>query len=447
MKRKEWFFILALVSTAIFAGLALDAFSLSKVKKDQPLKMELRPPTRLQDDVELLIPFAIDSLCRITDSSRSLDGFLEELDGLLAGKDTVIQIVHIGDSHVQAGFYPGQVMRMMHQAFGNAGRGWISPLKLAKINEPKDYFITSSKVNNWIAGRCIQIAPKSIWGLGGLGIQTASKTIDFTVSVIPKNGAGYGFNKVLLFRDDLALPMLPAEEDTSSVSTAWGMDTGLPHIAVDTFRMDTETQTLNLQSAAQIDLPPQFDPAILKTPNCYYGFSLMNGNSGILYHAIGQNGAMFKHFSSEPYLQQLALLQPSLIIITLGTNEAHTVVNLTGSLFELQVDRFVQLIRRYLPTTAILLTTPAENFKRTRKGFERNEKISLVAQVIKEYAQREGLACFDLYGMTGGANSCLKWQEAKLLGRDRVHFSVDGYYEQGKMLFKALVRAKLIISE
>lgn len=432
--------LFGLVVTAFLAASSFASFSLSK-EKDMPcVDITMQPRAELTDDVALLIPFAVDSLCQITDEHHSLDAFLEELEQLLAGKDTVIQIVHLGDSHVQAGFYTGQVMRLLHNAFGNAGRGWIAPLKLAKLNEPKDYFITSTKVKEWTVGRCIQREPKCIWGIGGLGIQAASKTVDFQVHIAPINGAGYEFNKILLYRDSQAIPLLAVEDDSVAVQTVWGMETGLPHIAVDTFWMATETNSLRLLSASQRDLPQETDPSILQTPNCYYGFSLMNGNPGILYHAIGQNGAMFKHYTNSEYLRQLSLLQPALLIITLGTNETVSIRNLTDSLFVADIDQFIQSVKEYLPATAILLTTPAENFRRTSKGYERNEKIALVANVIKDYAQQNGLACFDLYGMTGGINSCNKWQEAKLLGRDRVHFSVEGYYEQGKLLYKALVR-------
>ena len=440
--RTKWAIMFIVAVLAFVAGLTMKALPLSSV--DNRPVMEVRLLAELKDDVESHISFVIDSLCVITDTTRSLDTFLEELERLLAGQDTVIQIVHLGDSHVQAGFYTGQVMRLLHQAFGNAGRGWITPLKLAKINEPTDYFITSPKVKEWSIGRCIQSAPKCSWGLGGLGIQTTSKTVDFKVGVTPVNGAAYGFNTLLLYRDDRAIPMIPAGMDSVTVQTAWGSETGLPRIAVDTFRMDTETRDLHLQSISQPDLQQYFDPSILQTPNCYYGFSLLNGHPGILYHSIGQNGAMFKHFTNPEFVRQLALLQPSLLIITLGTNETVGIRNLTESLFISQVDPFIQLIKEYLPFTAILLTTPAENFRRTARGFERNVNISLVASAITEYAEREGLACFDLYGMTGGVNSCNKWQDAKLLGRDRIHYSVEGYHEQGKLLYKALVR--LVIS-
>ena len=83
------------------------------------------PRAPLTDDVRSSLSFIIDSLCRITDPAHSLDSFLEELHRLASGRDTTIQIVHLGDSHVQAGFYSGEAMRLLQRTFGNAGRGWI----------------------------------------------------------------------------------------------------------------------------------------------------------------------------------------------------------------------------------------------------------------------------------------------------------------------------------
>ena len=41
----------------------------------------------------------------------------------------VLTIV-FGDSHLQAGYNTGKIMRLMQHDFGNAGRGWISPFKI-----------------------------------------------------------------------------------------------------------------------------------------------------------------------------------------------------------------------------------------------------------------------------------------------------------------------------
>ena len=401
------------------------------------------PLAPLTDNMRSNLSFVVDSLCRITDPARSLDPFLEELNQLMAGKDTTIQIVHLGDSHVQAGFYSGEAMRLLQGAFGNAGRGWIAPYKLARDNEPTDYFITSSKVKNWAVGRCTRRTSDCAWGPGGIGIQTDVPGVDFTISIAPNNGAGYEFNQVILYRNEDALPMLPVGEG-EQVETVWAKAPYSPGVMVDTFKLPAKSGELQLYTASQGRLTPA---RLSSLRNCYYGFVLTNGQPGILYHSIGQNGAMFVNYTNKEYIRQLSLLDPSLLIVTLGTNETFG-ANFSTSEFLSQVDRFVRLVKAHLPFTALVLSTPAESFRsvRVRRGkrsYRRNENIDLAARAIKEYARREGIACFDLYGMTGGVNSCEHWLASDYLGYDRIHFNVAGYQEQGKLLYKALVRSEL----
>ena len=85
-----------------------------------------------------------DTLLFPSDSVQPLERFFSLLDSLKAGKDTVLTIVHLGDSHIQAGKYSGKVMRLLQDEFGNAGRGWIAPFKLSRTNEPDDYFINGN---------------------------------------------------------------------------------------------------------------------------------------------------------------------------------------------------------------------------------------------------------------------------------------------------------------
>ncbi|MDR2120948.1 MAG: GDSL-type esterase/lipase family protein [Tannerella sp.] len=413
------------VAAAAFAGSFYGHVPANEFEDERPYARAM--PV---DSVCPRIDFAVDSLCRIVDASHSLDAFLDELEMLLAGKDTVVNVVHLGDSHVQAGFYSGQIMRMLQETFGNAGRGWISPLKLAKSNEPKDYFITSS-IREWEIGRCIQKDPLCPLGPGGMGIRTPSDDVDFAIRISPVNGAGYTFNRLVMYRDSGAAPMLPSCGDSLSVDVCWGDGTD---VVADTFRIAGETDGIHLHAGRRES------PAT----NCYYGFSLSNGRPGILYHAVGQNGAMFANYSRPEYVRRLAALKPSLLIITLGTNESFVPESrFHPERFVLQMDSFVRLVKHILPGTAILITTPAESFRRVRKRHERNRNILKVATAICEYAGSEGIACFDMYGATGGVNSCEKWKKANLLGRDRIHYSIDGYCEQGKLLYKSLIRLKL----
>lgn len=436
-------FLLSISCLVFVFGLVGSVLAKTTERDETPADLETEAIHRMLpsvDSIQSSLSFINDSLCLIQDPSHSMSAFIDGLNELLNGKDTVINIIHLGDSHIQAGYLSGRTMRLMQSAFGNAGRGWIAPFKLSKVNEPSDYFI-SSNVKEWIAGRCVQLNPKCPWGIGGIGIQTEAKDIDFNLIIAPNNGAGYSFNKVLMYRDHHAPPMIPAlaDKDTTHV-LSWG-NQPFQNILIDTFATANLVDTLTFKS-----LQAHRDSMAAKYPgaNRYYGFMLTNSNPGILYHSIGVNGAKFVDYTSREYVRQLSLLNPSLLIVSLGTNESFG-RNFSKATFEQQVDSFIRLVREELPETTLLITTPAETYKRVYKNkkrhYVRNENISKIAETISSYAEKENIAYWDLYTLSGGYNSCKNWFDAKMFGRDRIHFSRDGYDEQGVLLYKAIIRS------
>ncbi|MDR2149123.1 MAG: GDSL-type esterase/lipase family protein [Tannerella sp.] len=382
-----------------------------------------------KNEITVNLPFIIDSLCVVRDPGHTLQHFYDNLDSLRNGKDTIINIIHIGDSHIQAGFLSGKTMRLLQDTFGNAGRGWISPLKLSGSNEPNDYFITSG-IKNFISGTCIQKNPKCSWGIGGVGIESAAEKIDLGVMITPRNGAGYEFDKALLFRDINSKPLFP-ESDIDYCQA----DSSFENILVDTFICNGLISNLYIQS---------LETDTSSVPGIYYGFLPTNGRAGILYHALGINGARFSDFTNRKYIRQLSLLNPALIIVSLGTNESFG-KNFDKSEFERQIDAFVSLIDQELSNTSILLTTPAETYKRERlKGkriYVRNENSAKAAEVIASYSDKSGIACWDLFAASGGVNSCKNWWNAGLFAYDHIHFTQKGYEEQGKLLYKSLINS------
>jgi len=398
-------------------------------------------PVDLDSVLPVTIPF-VDSLCIVSDPTHSLQSFFAELNALLNGKDTVINIVHLGDSHIQAGYYTGRIMRRMHHQFGNAGRGWIAPFKLSKTNEPDDYFIKSA-VKEWITGRCTQAQQKAPVGLGGIGIQTVSPSVNMDIIIGPVNGAGYEFNEAVIYRCEKSMPMLPAGSLKDSVETVLAKKASLPGIMADTFHISCLTDTLQLHSTRRKQGTDTLLPASSFT-NTYYGFNLLNGGPGVLYHSVGVNGSMCIHYSDNAYLEQLKLLQPSLLIVSLGTNESFgrrfNEAEFTGQMREL-----VRLIRKQLPNTSLLLTTPAECYKRVtvnkKRTYVRNQNTEIAARSIVQLARKEGIACWDLFAATGGKDSSKKWYDKKLMGRDRIHFTKEGYWEQGELFYHALMKS------
>ncbi|MDR1499632.1 MAG: GDSL-type esterase/lipase family protein [Tannerellaceae bacterium] len=371
--------------------------------------------------------------------------FFDALDMLEGGVDTVVTILHLGDSHIQAGHYSGTTMRLMQERYGNAGRGWIAPLKITRTNEPDDYFITSL-IKEWTAGRVVQTAPRSDVGPGGVGIKTPATFVNFDIAIAPNNGAGYAFNQVIAYRGSLSMPLLPSGRLRDSATVYHGQPMPQPmNLLADTIRLDSLADTLSLQSTRRSEGTDSLLPAA-SFDNLYYGFSLTNGRPGILYHSVGVNGAMFVNYTDERYVGMLAaVFRPALLIVSLGTNESFG-RRFTTNGFAAQVEAFVALVKKHLPNTAILLTTPPECYKRVvvdkQRRYRRNENTERVAAAIVQVAASEGVACWDMFTATGGRGSSEKWFNGKMMGRDRIHFSKGGYNEQGALLFEALMNLK-----
>ncbi|MDD2437417.1 MAG: GDSL-type esterase/lipase family protein [Massilibacteroides sp.] len=395
------------------------------------------PADRMKSD----LPFVIDSLIFIRDQQHSLNKSFEVLKELESGKDTLLTIVHLGDSHIQAGHYTGRIMRLLQQRFGNAGRGWIAPFKLSGTNEPDDYFIRSS-AKEWIAGRITQGNKKTPIGPGGIGIKTISSSVNFDILIAPNNGAGYSFNQTILYRLDKSTPMLPTGTLKDSILTFRNVENLASHLVIDTFKIAKQTDFLQLHSTRRKPGTDSLRPAS-DFSNIYYGFSLTNGNPGVLYHAIGVNGAMFVNYTDSDFIQRLALLQPDLLIVSLGTNESFG-SRFSENEFSNQIRDFLSLVKQYIPNTTLLLTTPAECYRRTRvnkqRVYVRNNNIQKVAHAITKLSEQEGIACWDMFSATGGKNSYKKWYQEKYMGRDRVHFSKTGYEEQGNLFYLAWIR-------
>lgn len=177
------------------------------------------------------------------------------------------------------------------------------------------------------------------------------------------------------------------------------------------------------------------------------------GAPGLVYHAIGINGAKYEDFDNEERLKQVSALAPDLIILSFGTNEAHG-RNYTESWHEAEMDALVQNLRKRCPEAVILLTTPPGSYwtrrvstvsqGRTRYVTRRvpNEHTKRVVDTQLDYAERNRLPVWNLYDIVGGSLfACKNWSNAGLQRADKIHYTPEGYTLQGRLLAEAILNA------
>ena len=233
-----------------------------------------------------------------------------EMDSLQNGSDStarVVSIVHIGDSHIQAGYLTEAVRLPLQRRFGDAGRGLVVPLKLAKTNEPHDYSVVADGA--WNFARCVGRKYSAYTpGIGGIAIVPRTNRIDLTVSTLSKTDDCAGFKKARLFH-------APVDSFPGIISEPFRVegDTRLPFLT--TFSWEEPVCSIHLTGKAA--------GRASKGPLAIYGASLETGESGVIYHSIGNNGAFYSSYAAIPHFsEQVAALAPQLIILSLGTNES-----------------------------------------------------------------------------------------------------------------------------
>jgi lysophospholipase L1-like esterase len=333
----------------------------------------------------------------------------------------VINFVHIGDSHIQADWITERVRELLQTQFGNAGRGLLFPCKVAGTNQPTNF--SSSSTGNWSPRRVVAADNGIPIGISGITVQT--KEIGASITITPTNW-GVSSNNFLQARffcnptNSFDAEVLDANKNIIQTIQPQ-VDNGISDVFIS--NLPTNSLTLRTKMTENGD---KFG---------LFGAYLTNNQSGIIYSAIGVNGAQYAQYNRNPYFfSNMPYLRPDLIIIGLGTNEAQTIVN--SDVFKNEVRTMIYKIHEYSPATPIILYTPADSYLRGSS----NANLQTVHDALIEVATETNSAVWDLYEATGGAHSAVNWRTYGLMQKDGVHYNKQGYYLQGELLVQALLK-------
>ena len=78
------------------------------------------------------------------ENDAHLQPFFERLYQLKRSGEGQVNIIHLGDSHIQADFLTNVVRKNLQREFGNAGRGLVVPARVAGTNEPLNFRSSST---------------------------------------------------------------------------------------------------------------------------------------------------------------------------------------------------------------------------------------------------------------------------------------------------------------
>ena len=428
-------------------------------------------------------------------NAKALTPFFEKLKALDTLKDRKLNIVHIGDSHIQGDAMTSQIRQRFQSHFGNAGLGFVFPYSLIRTNGER-YVRFSSNIT-WDSQKNTSRENTGAIGIAGYSLVTNNR--NFVIELNIKN-KDYSFNTLRILtpnnqhffdlatsRTGISLKPAPTQGSVSHKMLLHKVQKGetlyalskkyrtteskiqqANHLSGNTIRegatlkIPTEERVVttvaaesravslsNFESLPSDNISPlgytynnlNGLDRIYLTPNskssnfALNGIVLENDQNGIIYHAIGVNGARFSDYNKcSLFFDQIQALQPDLIIVSLGTNEAFG--KLSAENYDKQVENFIVQIREHYGNCPILLTSPPPSLFKKKLP---NPYCEEYTHVLIDNSVKKNYGVFDMYNVLGGSEGMPKLISENLIAHDRVHYTHSGYIEQGSKLYEALM--------
>lgn len=355
-----------------------------------------------------------------TRNNESIDLFIQKFQNLKTEKNKDVKIVHIGDSHLQAGFLTEKIKQNLSQYYSEkddyVSPGFIFPYTIAQTNNPFFYKVNYS--GNWEWCKNVDSEKTCKLGLSGITARTKDSITSFSIKMQNEKYTyphKYFFNKIKIFHNQDSSIDIKVNDKKVMSNTEFSL------IQLE-YLTDSVSFTININDTSKF-----FE---------LYGIILENYESKINYHTIGVNGATAQSYlKCEYFSNQLEIINPDLIIISLGTNEAYD-KDFSSLEHKYILKDLILQIKSAVPKTSILLTTPNDHLK---NGELNSSNIQSVRNNILEICDEFQLYSWDFHSVMGGENSIKQWYNKGLAGKDRLHFKRIGYEIQGELFTKALL--------
>lgn len=431
----------------------------------------------INDTIDVPLPDNV-----ITNTS-ALNLFYEKLYLMEQQKAGKVNIVHIGDSHIQADLMTNCIRKRLQEFYGNGGAGFTFPHQLAKTNGS---YNTRFKSNTgWESRRVIYpVESGMIVGLSGIALQTRH---NFAVEMDVKDPA-YAFNTLKIITPGNQ-PMFDVATSTrtivlestepkkithrikngevlGSIARKYGVSiaeikraNGMKNDRIragKTLKIPTdEKENREVKRSEFIPLTLQGDatthfyhsdtaldkiyllPNEGQSPYSLSGLVLENDTPGVLYHGIGVNGAKASDYNKYPlFFEQLPALKPDLIVVSLGTNESFD--KMTDADYMDQLNLFLANVKKQCPDAAVLVMTPPPSLFRKKYP---NTFAASYAKEIQVQEAKANYATYDLFSEMGGLFGVPRNAKKGIIGGDRVHYTKEGYEVQARLFCEAFVQA------
>lgn len=357
-----------------------------------------------------------------------MPGMKQLFERFSQAKNRKVRVLHLGDSHVHYDLQTRVIRERLSAIWGNGGIGWLVPYSIARTHGTVDY--RSSHRGVWQSALITKYNPSFPLGSSGVTVYTEDPQASFTIQM--QEGSYEPLHRKL---------RVFCRADSSSFD-----------ILVKTSPTATPVRLQVVPGKPYVEaILPSFDGYIEVQVNksreeqrffeCYGLWLESAEDKGIVYSSAGVNGAGVGSWAKESLLaEQVAVIQPDLVVLDVGINDFYLNNRLDASALRRHLVSLIETIRAQSPETVILLVSPQDAYR-----YRRNiSACKAYSALLKELAKTYHCAFYDYYHVSGGQYSMMRWLQAGLAKRDRIHLTNSGYVAKGELYVNAFLNSMVM---
>ena len=385
-------------------------------------------PARVPLDPAVLAKTA-GSLAVEDPTGHEMDAFYASLARTEAKEPGAItRVMHYGDSVITSDYVSGTMRRKLQERYGDSGHGFIL------IANPWEWYFHNDVVHyaqeGWSSSRITgPLSKDGTYGLGGVSFVGAPGA-SATFGTVEKGKYGTQVSRFDLYY---------LEQPT-------GGDATLAIAGGETTKLSTrgEQKVSRVHSVTIPDGPGKLTlRATGNGPLRVFGVALERDTPGVVYDALGANGARMKLWEgmdTAHWTEQMALRKPALVVLQFGTNESEDGwINMTE--YEKTVATIVGRVKAAAPMASVLVASPLDRAEKADDGSFRTKKVIVrLSEGQRKAAKASGAAFWDTFRAMGGEGSMARWVKAtpQLGSWDLTHPTPTGAEVIGDLFVKSL---------
>lgn len=338
---------------------------------------------------------------------RPLERFLDKLATLERTKEGTVRVLQLGDSQIAADYITRTIRRRLQKRFGTAGRGFVF------INQKVGYGGRRLHRNGWKQLNIVDPARAGdSLGFTGIGLRAKRPRARIELQLEP---------------DDAAITLFYlAHKKGARFQVAVG-ETILGTIESRSQRAESRAKTLKIPPFVMADEKPTTLVITAEGAGVrLMGISFESHRPGVFYDAVGPVGAdahSYLALGSRSFTEHLRALEPDLVVLMVGGNDALAMRRRDRSRAEVRTDfdALVKEIRRALPQADCMLWSPMDAGENIDGKIVSKEHITEVRDIERNVATSHGCAFWDTFEAMGGEGAFGRWAKAGIMNEDLVH--------------------------